>query len=99
MKQASNNHNPYPRLHKDGVLSYRHRDMAAMKLGRPLEPGETVHHRSGDKEDWHPDNIIIFSSHRAHMLYENFELRKQKGIQHLFPIEDILRMRGEWMRQ
>ena len=95
---GTSNDNPYPRLRKDGVLSYRHRDMAALKLGRQLEEGETVHHKSGDKTDWHPDNIVIFSSHRAHMLFENYQLRKQKGICHLFSIEELLAMRGEWMK-
>ena len=99
MKETSKLHNPYPRLHRNGVLSYRHRDMAAMKLGRPLEPGETVHHVNGDKGDWHPDNIVVFSSHRAHMLYENYELRRRRGVQHLFSIEEVLLMRGEWMRR
>ena len=57
-------HNPYPRTKKNGELSYKHRDMAALKLGRRLEPGETVHHVNGDKTDFHPENLIVFSSHR-----------------------------------
>ena len=97
MNKASNEPNPYPRLRKGGVLSYRHRDIAALKVGRALEAGETVHHRNGDKTDWHPDNIVIFSSHSAHMVFENYQLRKRKGILELFSIEEILKLRGEWM--
>ena len=95
MKQVSNEHNPYPRVRKDGVLSYRHRDMAALKLGRKLKTGETVHHKNGNKEDWHPDNIIIFSSQSAHMVYENYLQRQVQGIGHLFSLEEILSLRGE----
>jgi len=91
-------HNPYPRLRKDGVLSYRHRDMAAMKLGRALEVGETVHHVNGNKEDWHPDNLIVFSSHRAHMLFENYLMRESRGVRHLYALEEWLELHGEWMR-
>ena len=97
MKQASNEHNPYPRVRRNGKLTYRHRDMAALKLGRALKSGETVHHKNGDKEDWHPENIIVFSSHRAHMLYENYQHRKEQGINHVFSIEEIFSMRGEWL--
>ncbi len=80
------------------MLSYRHRGMAALKLGRQLEKGETVHHKSGDKADLHPDNLVIFSSHRAHMLFGNYQLRKQKGVCHLFSTEELLAIRGEWMK-
>lgn len=57
-----------------------------------------LNHYHNDKEDWHPDNIIVFSSHRAHVLYENYELRRQQGINHLFTIEEILTTRGEWLK-
>ncbi len=97
MKQPVKPHNPYPRLRQGGVLSYRHRDMAALKLGRRLEPGETVHHKNGDRADWHPDNLIVFSSHRAHMLFENYEWRRQQGVQQLFSAEEMLQAHGEWM--
>ena len=92
------NHNPYPRTKKNGELSYKHRDMAALKLGRRLEPGETVHHVNGDKTDFHPDNLIVFSSHRAHMLAENYWLRERGGVCHLYSVEEWLRVQGEWMK-
>ncbi len=41
---------------------YEHQAVAEMKLGRPLEPGEVVHHDDGNKRHNHPDNIWIFSS-------------------------------------
>jgi len=99
MSEKIQTHNPYPRVRKDGLLSYRHRDMAAMKLGRALEAGETVHHDNGDKADWHPDNLIVFSSHRAHMLFENYLVREQQGVGHLYTVEEWLAWHGEWMRR
>jgi len=44
-----------------------HRIVAARKLGRPLLPGETVHHIDCDKTNNHPDNLEIFPSNLAHM--------------------------------
>ena len=67
-------------------------------MGRVLEPGETVHHDNGDREDFHPDNLIVFSSHRAHMLYENYLIREQEGVCHLYSIEEWLEMFGEWIK-
>jgi len=98
MKLGVNEHNPYPRVRRNGKLCYRHREAAAIKLGRQLRAGETVHHKNGDKTDWNVDNIVVFSSHSAHMLYENYLMRQAKGIKHLFGIEEILEIRGEWMR-
>ena len=99
MKEVSKEHNLYPRLRRNGKLSYRHRDMAALKLGRPLEPGETVHHKNGDKEDWHPDNLVVFSSQRAHMLFENYRGREATGIIHLLEVNEVLELLGEWMKE
>jgi len=31
-----------------------------------------VHHDDGDKRNNHPENIWVFSSQRAHMLYEHY---------------------------
>ena len=69
-----------------------------LMLGRALEPGETLHHDNGDKEDFHPDNLIVFSSHRAHMLYENYLLRQERGVCHLYSVEEWLGMFGEWLK-
>lgn len=55
------------------------------------------HHDNGDKRDNHPDNIFIFASQRAHMLFENYRLREALGLGHLFTIEELLTYEGLWV--
>lgn len=45
---------------------HTHRVVAEIMLGRPLEPGEVVHHKDGDKRNNSPDNLMIFSSQAEH---------------------------------
>jgi hypothetical protein len=58
---------------------YEHQAVAEWKLGRPLRPDEVVHHDDGNKKNNHPDNIWVFSSQRAHMLYEHYWARAHYG--------------------
>jgi hypothetical protein len=44
-----------------------HRIVAAEKLGRPLLPGEVVHHIDGNKKNNDPTNLMVLPSHAAHM--------------------------------
>jgi hypothetical protein len=91
-------HNPYTRLWdaEVGETHYEHRRVAEEKLGRPLRAGEVVHHENGSKSDNRPENVAVFSSQRAHMLYENYYLRERAGVKHLLTIDDLRGMHGHW---
>lgn len=46
---------------------HAHRRVAETMLGRPMQKGEVVHHKDGNKKNNSPDNLITMSQ-REHML-------------------------------
>lgn len=61
------------RLNKGAKDSYEktygrhtHRIVAEQILGRPLKPGEVVHHIDRNKRNNNPNNLMVFASQREH---------------------------------
>lgn len=48
---------------------HEHRRVAEQMLGRPLRPGEVVHHIDHDRHNNSPENLMIFSSQAEHAAY------------------------------
>jgi len=51
--------NGYVRVRINGKLVGEHRVIAEEMLGRPLRPGEVVHHRNGIKDDNRKENLEV----------------------------------------
>ena len=56
---------------------HEHRQVVETLLGRPLKPGEVVHHLDGDKRNNDPDNLVVLPSQSAHCKAHDFG--KTKG--------------------
>lgn len=55
-----------------------HRHLAAQYLGRPLLPGEVVHHRDGDSTNNARENLLVLPSQAYHAHLEH-HLRCQEA--------------------
>lgn len=62
-----------------------HRVLAEQTLGRPLLPGEIVHHRDGNKTNNAPQNLLVLPSQAYHAHIEALLRREKAGMPALFP--------------
>ena len=64
---------------------YEHQIVIEQTLGRPLLPGEVVHHINGGRSDNRPENLEVFSSHsehmKRHMTSEKARIIGRKGLE------------------
>jgi hypothetical protein len=72
----------------------QHRAVAEWHLGRPLEPGEVVHHVNEVQGDDHPENLRVLPNQSVHMALHWYLRRQARGVQHLFDLEEWLKLRG-----
>jgi len=54
----------HPNFNKASRSLYEHTYVMAEVLGRPLLPGENVHHKNGVKNDNRPENLEVWTTHQ-----------------------------------
>ncbi|GAA3999002.1 hypothetical protein GCM10022631_07270 [Deinococcus rubellus] len=68
-----------------GSVGLAHRQIAAALLGRPLLPGEGVHHLGGNSTNNTSEHWLVLSSQRFHAHIEHVVRQERRGQMYLFP--------------
>jgi hypothetical protein len=58
-----------PSTYRKYLGRHEHRVVAEQKIGRPIQPGEHVHHIDGDKHNNNPDNLIVLTASEHQRLH------------------------------
>lgn len=59
----------------------RYREIIAARIGRPLEPGEEVHHANGNHHDDRPGNLLLLSKEMHQRVHGAMRQRKREWLE------------------
>ncbi len=79
----------YRYIYIDGVQVAEHRYLMAQNLGRQLLPGETVHHKNGNRSDNDLNNLELWSSAQPYGQRVKDKVKWAKEIINLYDSDEI----------